>query len=138
MRPKLTHWGQSALLSAPRALAYPNNSVGRPQRWRKMYPVSSVRVSKLFLIWGQGDQIARDALIPLVYDGLRRLTRRHLRRERPDHTLQSAAQVREVYLSIEQTAVVMGISPATAKGEWATARAWLQREMKSKGKGTRT
>jgi RNA polymerase sigma factor (sigma-70 family) len=33
-------------------------------------------------------------------------------------------------LSIEETAVVLGISPATVKREWATARAWLRREMK--------
>jgi len=33
-------------------------------------------------------------------------------------------------LSIEETAVVLGVSPATVKREWATARAWLQREMK--------
>jgi RNA polymerase sigma factor (sigma-70 family) len=33
-------------------------------------------------------------------------------------------------LSIEETGVVMGISPATVKREWATARAWLQRELK--------
>jgi RNA polymerase sigma factor (TIGR02999 family) len=35
-------------------------------------------------------------------------------------------------LSIEETAVVLGVSPATVKREWATARAWLQREMKQK------
>jgi RNA polymerase sigma factor (TIGR02999 family) len=35
-------------------------------------------------------------------------------------------------LSIEETSVVLGISPATVKREWATARAWLQREMKRK------
>jgi RNA polymerase sigma factor (TIGR02999 family) len=35
-------------------------------------------------------------------------------------------------LSIEETAVVLGISPATVKREWATARTWLQREMKQK------
>jgi RNA polymerase sigma factor (TIGR02999 family) len=33
-------------------------------------------------------------------------------------------------LSIEDTAVVLGISPATVKREWATARAWLRRELK--------
>ena len=33
-------------------------------------------------------------------------------------------------LPIEETAVVMGISAATVKREWATARAWLRREMK--------
>jgi RNA polymerase sigma factor (TIGR02999 family) len=176
------------------------------------------------LNWGQGDQGAREALIPLVYDELRRLARRYLRRERPDHTLQSAALVNEAYLrlirqdqpqwqnrahffgvaaqlmrhilvdharnraaakrgagaprltldpdvalpqardvdlvalddalnqlaaldpqqsrlvelrffgglSIEETSVVLGVSPATVKREWATARAWLQREMRNK------
>jgi RNA polymerase sigma factor (TIGR02999 family) len=33
-------------------------------------------------------------------------------------------------LSIEETAEIMGISPATVKRHWATARLWLQREMK--------
>ena len=186
--------------------------------------VSSSRVSQLLRNWGDGDQRARDALIPLVYGELRRLARRHLRGERPDHTLQSAALVNEAYLrliqreqpqwenrahffgvaaqimrhilvdharnrraakrgggaprlslnadialpqereidvvalddalnqlaaldsqqsrvvelrffgglSIEETAVVLGISPATVKREWASARAWLHREMKSK------
>jgi RNA polymerase sigma factor (sigma-70 family) len=32
-------------------------------------------------------------------------------------------------LSIEETAVVLGVSPATVKREWATARAWLHRAM---------
>jgi RNA polymerase sigma factor (TIGR02999 family) len=183
------------------------------------------RVSELLQNWGRGDQGAREALIPLVYDELRRLARRHLRRERPDHTLQSAALVNEAYLrltrqnsfqwqsrahffavaaqmmrhilvdharnrraakrgagaprltlnadialprerevdivalddalnqlaaldlqqsrvvelrffgglSIEETALVLGVSPATVKREWATARAWLHREIKSKG-----
>ena len=188
-----------------------------------MCPFSSEQVSKLLDDWGQGDQDAREALIPLVYDELRRLARRHLRRERPDHTLQSAALVHEAYLrmvhqeplqwqnrahffgvaaqmmrhilvdhargrlaakrgagaprltldaqialpqkrevdlvalddalnqlaaldpqqgrlvelrffgglSIEEASIVLGISPATLKREWAIARAWLQREMKS-------
>jgi RNA polymerase sigma factor (TIGR02999 family) len=33
-------------------------------------------------------------------------------------------------LSIEDTATAMGISPATVKREWATARAWLTRELR--------
>jgi RNA polymerase sigma factor (TIGR02999 family) len=32
-------------------------------------------------------------------------------------------------LSIENTAVVLGVSPATVKREWAMARMWLHREM---------
>ena len=32
-------------------------------------------------------------------------------------------------LSIEDTAKIVGVSPATVKREWATARAWLRREL---------
>lgn len=38
-------------------------------------------------------------------------------------------------LSIVETAAVLNVSAATVKREWATARAWLQREMKSRGGG---
>lgn len=188
-----------------------------------MCPASSTRINRLLADWGQGNEEAREALIPVVYDELRRLARRHLWRERPDHTLQSAALVNEAYLrlvrqeapqwqnrahffgvaaqlmrhilvdharnrraakrgagapllaldpgiapaqkpevdlvalddalsklaaldaqqarlielrffgglSIEETSVLLGVSPATIKREWATARAWLRREMKN-------
>ena len=33
-------------------------------------------------------------------------------------------------LSIEETAEVLGVSPATVKRQWAAARAWLKREMR--------
>ena len=33
-------------------------------------------------------------------------------------------------LSIEETSEVLGVSPATVKRYWATARAWLKREMR--------
>ena len=32
-------------------------------------------------------------------------------------------------LTIEETAAVLGVSPATVKREWAVARAWLRREL---------
>jgi RNA polymerase sigma-70 factor (ECF subfamily) len=38
--------------------------------------------------------------MPLVYEELRRQARRYLRRERPDHTLQSTALVNEAYLRL--------------------------------------
>jgi len=193
-----------------------------PSRRTKLSLASSTQINRLLAEWGHGDQDARDALIPLIYNELRRIARRHLWRERPDHTLQSAALVNEAYLrlirqeppewqnrahffgvaaqlmrhilvdharnrlaakrgagaprlslnpeialpqkpevdlvaldsalnklagldpqqsrlielrffgglSIEETATVLGISPATVKREWATARAWLQRELK--------
>jgi len=185
-------------------------------------PASSTEVSRLLADWGQGDQEARDALIPLIYNELRRIARRHLAHERSDHTLQSAALVNEAYvrlagkqppkwqnrahffgvaaqmmrhilvdharnrlaakrgagaprlsldpeialpqkaeldlvtldaalnklaemdpqqsrlielryfggLSIEETAIVMGISTRTVDRVWAAARAWLRLEMK--------
>jgi len=189
-----------------------------------MCPSTAPRVTELLLSWRHGDQDAREELIPLVYGELRRVARRYLRQERPDHTLQSGALVNEAYLrlareeapqwkdrahffgvaaqlmrhilvdharsrnaakrgagvprlalddqialprsrdlnllalddalnrlaemdpqqsklielrffgglSIEETAVVLNISPATVKREWTTAKAWLQHEMKSK------
>src|ERR1700732_4944078 len=189
-----------------------------------MCPASAERVSELLLNWGHGDQNAREELIPLVYAELRRIARRYLWQERPDHTLQSGALVHEAYLrllheeppqwqnrahffgvaaqlmrhilvdharsrlaakrgagaprlaldptiavpqqrevdlvalddalnqlaaldeqqsrvvelrffgglSIEETSVVLGVSPATVKREWARARAWRQREMRNK------
>lgn len=57
-------------------------------------------VTQLLLAWGQGDRGALDRLLPLVYDELRRLARRHMRRERPGHTLQTTALVHEAYLRL--------------------------------------
>ena len=44
--------------------------------------------------------LARDQLMPLVYDELHRLARRHLRREHPGISLQPTAIVHEVYLRL--------------------------------------
>jgi RNA polymerase sigma factor (TIGR02999 family) len=181
---------------------------------------SSNQVTALLARWSRGDASAREALIPVVYDELRRLARRCLAGQ-DQHTLQSTALVHEAYLrlvgqsslraesrshflaiaarlmreilvdrarargaakrgascvtlafdeaialpekpqvdlvalddalnllteldprqsqivdlrffgglSIEDTSSVLGISPATVKREWATARLWLQREL---------
>ena len=56
-----------------------------------MCEAASSRVTKLVVNWDHGDQDARDALIPLAYEELRRLARRHLWHEPPEHTLQNAA-----------------------------------------------
>ena len=177
-------------------------------------------VTRLLVEWTDGNQGALEALLPLVYDELRRLARGYLQRERPGHTLQSTALVHEAYmrlvdqdvswqnrahffgiaaqmmrrilvdhartknaakrgdgacmvtldeamvgteqrdvnvialdealdklakldpqqsrivelkffagLSIEETAEVLKISPATVKRDWVVAKAWLYREM---------
>jgi RNA polymerase sigma factor (TIGR02999 family) len=41
-----------------------------------------------------------EALVPLLYKELRNIARHHLQRERPGHTLQSAALVHEAYLRL--------------------------------------
>ena len=55
---------------------------------------------RLLQAWGQGDQAAFEELIPLVYDELRRLAQRELRRERSGHSLQATALVNEAYLRL--------------------------------------
>jgi len=57
-------------------------------------------VSELLVKWNHGDQEALNQLMPLVYGELRKLARRYLRQERPDHTLQTTALVHEVYLKL--------------------------------------
>jgi hypothetical protein len=57
-------------------------------------------VSELLVRWKSGDQGALEELVPLVYKELRDIARRHLYRERPGHTLQSAALVHEAYLRL--------------------------------------
>ncbi len=47
-----------------------------------------------------GNLPAREQLLTLVYDELRRLAHYQLRRERPDHTLQATALVHEAYLRL--------------------------------------
>jgi len=182
---------------------------------------SSNQVTELLARWSQGDVAAREALIPVVYDELRRLARRCLAGQ-DRQTLQSTALVHEAYLrlvgqsslraesrshflaiaarlmreilvdqarsrnaakrgancvtlafdervalpktreldlvalddalktlteldprqsqivdlrffgglSIEEASQVLELSPATVKREWATARLWLQRELR--------
>jgi RNA polymerase sigma factor (TIGR02999 family) len=178
-------------------------------------------ITALLLRWRAGEEAAREELVPLVYDELRRVARRCLAGRQPGQTLQSTELVHEAYLrlvdghavnwndrvhffavaaqmmrsilvdhirmrraakrggncvtlmlddavalpqqravdvialddalnglatldarqsrlvelrffgglSIEETSLALGISPATVKREWATARAWLHQEM---------
>lgn len=61
---------------------------------------SSKQVTQLLANWSQGNLEAREALMPLVYNELRRLAGSYLRRERSDHTLQPTALVHEAYLRL--------------------------------------
>ncbi len=64
---------------------------------------SPTDVTQLLLDWNAGDQSALDRLMPLVYEELRRMAARQLRRERPEHTLQPTALVHEAWLRLVQT-----------------------------------
>jgi len=179
------------------------------------------RISQLLADWANHDPAAREQLVPIVYEELRRLAHHHMRGERAGHTLQTTALVNEVYLrlvgidglqwrdrahffamaatlmrrvlvdyarqrgrgkrgagisvisldenavaaqsavdivkldealaqlaavdpqqsrvvelrffaglSVEETAAALGISPATVKRDWATAKLWLYNELK--------
>ena len=59
-----------------------------------------LQVTQLLAAWGDGDEAAFEELMPLVYEELRRLAHRHVKRERPGHTLQTSALVNEVYLRL--------------------------------------
>ncbi|MGH8250221.1 MAG: ECF-type sigma factor [Steroidobacteraceae bacterium] len=63
-------------------------------------------VTQLLQRWRAGDESALTSLMPLVYDELRALARRHLSRERGSHTLQRTALVHEAFLRmVDQTQV---------------------------------
>ena len=57
-------------------------------------------VAQLLAQARSGDRAALDELIPVVYRELRRLARRHLLRQSPGHTLQTADLVNEAYLKL--------------------------------------
>lgn len=52
--------------------------------------------------WRGGEDAARDALLPHVYDRLRAMARARLRGERPDHTLDTVGLVHEAYLRVAE------------------------------------
>jgi RNA polymerase sigma factor (TIGR02999 family) len=65
-----------------------------------MPEVQSGQVTELLQRWVQGDEKALGILAPLVYQELQRLAHYHLKSERADHTLQSAALVNEAFLRL--------------------------------------
>lgn len=62
-------------------------------------------ITRLLHKWKDGDENARDALIPLVYDSLHRLADQQFARERPGHTLQPTVLVHEAFLSLDDCGV---------------------------------
>ena len=63
-------------------------------------PEADADVTALLAEVAKGNQSAQEKLVPLVYEQLRELARRYMRRERTDHTLQTTALVHEAYLKL--------------------------------------
>jgi RNA polymerase sigma factor (TIGR02999 family) len=57
-------------------------------------------ITQLLQAWSEGDPDARDRLVPVVYDELRRRAAAFLRRERAGDTLQPTELVHEAYLRL--------------------------------------
>ena len=60
-------------------------------------------ITRLLSAWTDGDQHALDDLMPLVYNELHRIARRHWRNQPKGHTLQPTALIHEVYLKLAGT-----------------------------------
>ncbi len=58
------------------------------------------RITQLLVAWSEGDSGALENLTPLIYEQLRRLAARHLRREPAAQTLQTTGLVHEAFLRL--------------------------------------
>jgi RNA polymerase sigma factor (TIGR02999 family) len=57
-------------------------------------------ITQLLLDWNNGDEEARNELMPRVEKELRLIANRYLRKERKDHTLQATALINEAYIRL--------------------------------------
>jgi RNA polymerase sigma factor (TIGR02999 family) len=79
---------------------------GLPHQRFRSFPIvpgelmSDSAVTQLLDRIGAGDLLATDALLPVVYDQLRRLAAARLAGEAPGHTLQATALVHEAWLRL--------------------------------------
>ena len=62
---------------------------------------STEHITRLLVQWGQGRDEAREALLPLVYDHLRRIAARQFAGEQSGHTLRPTALVHEAFLQLQ-------------------------------------
>jgi RNA polymerase sigma factor (TIGR02999 family) len=67
---------------------------------------SSAEITRILQDWNDGNEDAKERLIPFVYDELKRQARILMSKERSDHTLQPTALVHEAFLRLsEQTGI---------------------------------
>src|SRR5882724_12230016 len=80
--------------------ARPDTQLNPTNREVEVRTPSPHEVTGLLDAWSQGDQAALDKLTPLVYEDLRRRAHGYMKRQSPDHTLQTTALVNEAYLKL--------------------------------------
>ena len=56
------------------------------------------QLTRLLHQWSNGDQLALEQLMPMVYAELRRIARHYMNRQAPGNTLQPTALIHEAYL----------------------------------------
>jgi RNA polymerase sigma factor (TIGR02999 family) len=66
----------------------------------KLQDEGSSQITQLLVEWSEGQSRALDQLTPLVYEELRRMAARHLRRESPAQTLQATGLVHEAFIRL--------------------------------------
>lgn len=65
-----------------------------------MLNAASHQITLLLVDWSKGDEFALEQLMPLVYDELRQMARRYMRRQPSGHTFQTTELIHEAYLKI--------------------------------------
>lgn len=61
---------------------------------------STLQVTELLVAWGNGDEVAREELMSVVYQELHRLAHHYMKRESSGHTLQTSALVNEAFVRL--------------------------------------
>src|SRR5215471_60063 len=61
---------------------------------------SPEQITGLLQAWRDGNKEALDELVPMVYDELRRIAHRYMRRQAAGQTLQTTAVVHEAYMRL--------------------------------------
>jgi RNA polymerase sigma-70 factor, ECF subfamily len=66
----------------------------------------SEQITSWLVAWAGGDESSLECLLPIVETELKRIAHNYMRRENPNHTLQTTALVNEAYLKlVDQTRV---------------------------------
>src|SRR5437870_9161325 len=73
------------------------------QRGKALGITSMTDVTRILAAIEQGDLLASEQLLPLVYDELRKLAAQRLAQEKPGQTFQATALVHEAYLRLVDT-----------------------------------